>query len=66
MKPKPAVFAALIIVAVIVSNEFAAVTDHAARVGGSWLARARLAVVREINLCVVKAAARVVVHEAKS
>jgi hypothetical protein len=62
MKPKPAVVAALMVVAVIVSGEFAAVTDHAARVGGSWLTRARSAAVREITWCLVQSAVSTLVH----
>ena len=66
MKPKPAVFAALIVVAVIVSGEFAAVTDHAARIGESWLGDARSFAAREITSGVVRSAASAVVRWAKS
>jgi hypothetical protein len=66
MKPKPAVVAALMLVAALVSVEFAAVTNHAARAGASWCVRVRATAAADATLGAVKLATRVIVCWAKS
>lgn len=64
MKPKPAVLAALIAIAVIVSGESAVVVNHFAHRAGSLSARA--CVVGGVATTAAKTLAHVVVRWAKS